>query len=414
MVGSEIKAIKAGRMIDGTGAAPVENVTILIENQKIKDIGPNIQVPPGAETIDATGKTVMPGLINAHMHCDGPKIDDTFMVKLSRAREVGLIKAVSDVRGYLEGGFTTLRSCGGTNGLHMKQAIIGGFVSGMPRLFASGLMLQSTIGSPFKYMAPEYLDGRSTKIIGSAGGEVVYCDGVDECIKAARYTMSRGSEFVKIWPRRGSMFNPEELKAISRTAAQMNTYVCVHTESSLDCKNSIEGGARTIEHAYGVEEEVVELANKSGAVFTSNLSCWTAIKQFGAEVGRDSHELELGRKRVELMVYGYNNIRKAGGTLALGDDSGGESLVQALGGSAAEMELLSKNCDFTPMEVIVIATKNGAITCGIDDKTGTLEKDKLADIIIVDGDPLADITILKDKNNIKMVMLEGKIEIDRS
>ena len=78
MVKSDIKAIKAGRLIDGTGGAPVENVTVIIENKKIKDVGPNIQIPPGTETIDATGKTVMPGLINAHMHLEGPKTTDTF------------------------------------------------------------------------------------------------------------------------------------------------------------------------------------------------------------------------------------------------------------------------------------------------------------------------------------------------
>ena len=122
MTKSGIKAIKNGRLIDGTGGPCIENATILVEGTTIKAVGKDIPVPKEALIIDATNKTVMPGLINAHMHCDGPKVDDTFLVKLSRAREVGLIKAVFDVRGYLEAGFTTLRSCGGTNGIHLKQA----------------------------------------------------------------------------------------------------------------------------------------------------------------------------------------------------------------------------------------------------------------------------------------------------
>ncbi len=246
------------------------------------------------------------------------------------------------------------------------------------------------------------------------GGEAIFCDGVDECIKATRYTLGRGSEFVKIWPRRGSMFNQEELKAIVQTAAQVGKFVTVHCESSNDSKNAILGGAKTIEHAYGIEEEVVEIGIKAGVIFTSNLSCWTSIIRHGTEVGRLPSEIEMGHKRVEQMRQGYKRIRKLGGILAIGDDSGGESLVQRLGSSAVELELLVKQCDFTPMEAIVAATKNGALASFIGDKTGTIEPGKFADIIVIDGDPLVDITILQDRKKIKMVMLEGKIEIDQS
>ena len=238
----KIKAIKAGRLIDGTGAAVVNDATILIENTKIKTVGTNIAIPKGAEIIDASGKTVMPGMIDAHMHCDGPKTNDTFMEKISRPREIGLIKAIFDAKYFLSRGFTTIKSCGGINGVLLKQAIAEGVVTGLPRLVASGYMLQNTLGSPYKYMAPEYVDGRTSKLVGSPGGEAIFCDGVDECIKATRYTLGRGSDFVKIWPRRGSMFNQDELKAIVQAAGQVGKFVGVHCESSKDSKEAIAGG----------------------------------------------------------------------------------------------------------------------------------------------------------------------------
>ncbi len=209
------------------------------------------------------------------------------------------------------------------------------------------------------------------------------------------------------------MFNVEELKAITQTAAQSGKYVAVHCESSNDSKNAILGGAKTIEHAYGIEEDVVEIGIRNGVIFTSNLSCWVSILRYGAEVGRPPSDFELGHNRIEKMTQGYRRIRKLGGKLAIGTDSGGESLVQKLGSSAFEIEFLVKYCEFTAMEALVIATKNGALACSIGDKTGTIEPGKLADIIVVDGDPLADIKILQDKEKIRLVMLEGKIEIDR-
>ena len=413
MAKADIKAIKAGRLIDGTGKPPLKNATVLIENDKIKAVGKNVAVPKGALVIDALDKTVMPGMIDAHMHCDGPKADDTMLERLSRPREVGLIKGVSDVKFFLAAGFTTVRSCGGTCGVYLKQALTEGMVTGLPRMLASGYMLQNALGSPYKYLPPEQVDGRTNKLAGTAGGEALFCDGVDECIKATRYTLSRGSDFVKIWPRRGSMFNQEELKAISQTAAQSGKFVAVHCESSKDAKDVIKGGAKTAEHVYGIEEDAIEMGIKAGVIFTSNFSCWEAIVRYGMGVGRSASELEMGRRRVEQMAQGYRRIKKLKATIAIGTDSGGDSLVQKLGSSAVEMEFLVKNSDFTPMEAIVAATKNGALACMMGDITGTIEPGKMADVIVVDGDPLTDIKILQKIDKIKIVMLEGKIEIDR-
>jgi imidazolonepropionase-like amidohydrolase len=413
MASSKIKAIKAGKLIDGNGGTVVENATILIENNKIKAVGKNIPIPAEAEIIDASGKTVMPGLIDAHMHLFGSKFDDQVVDRLSHPKEVGLIKAVFDAKQYLSEGFTMVKDCGGMNGLFLKQAAAEGSLKGVPRILGSGVMLQNTLGTPFNFLPAEYVDNRTSKIAGEAGGQVVLCDGPAECIKAARFVLNRGADFVKIWTRRNSLFHPDELQAIIQTAAQNDKFVTAHCDCAKVSQSCIEGGVKTVDHAVGVDEKMTEMGNKKGIIFVSTLTVYKSPIDFGVEAGRLQPEIERGKMQFERSAQSFRKIRKAGGIVAVGTDKGGESLVQKYGSSAIEMELLVKFADFTPMEVIVAATKNGAVACFMGDKTGTIDPGKLADIIVVDGDPLADITILRDPEKIKLVMLEGKIEIDR-
>lgn len=413
MVESGIKVIKGGRLIDGTGAAPVDNGMVLIENTKIKAIGQDIPVPDGAHVIDATSKTVMPGLIDAHMHCNGPRPEDTFHDTISRPRELRLIKAINDTRDCLLSGFTTVKSCGGMNGIYLKRAVSEGSLNKMPRLFSTSYMLTSTIGNPHPYMPEEYVDARKSKHDGHPGGLCVFCDGLDECIKATRYAITRGADFVKIFARGGSCFNQEELQAIVRTSADVDKFVSIHTENSEIAERAIIAGVKTIDHATGVEDRVVEMGNKAGVIFVSTLVCLEAIIKCGPGAGRSVQELEWAKRFLEVSCMTYKMIRREGGTMAIGTDYGGESLVRELGGSAIELELLVKYCDFTPMEAIVSATKNAAKACFLEEQTGTIEKGKWADLLVIDGNPLEDITILQQKEKIKMVMLEGKVEIER-
>lgn len=413
MANQKIKAIKAGRLIDGNGGAAVENATILIENNKIKAVGKNVQIPPEAEIIDATGKTVMPGMIDSHAHFNGAKFEHGVMDRLTHPREVGLIKAVIDAQYFLSSGFTTVKDCGGMNGLYIKQSAAEGTLNDVPRIIGSGIMLQNTLGSPFNFLSAEYVDSRTSKIVGEGGGQVLLCDGVDECIKATRHMLNRGADFIKLWTRRNSYFHPDEFQAIIQTAAQNDKFVTIHCDCGKVSKAAIIAGVKTVDHAVGVDEEMTEMANKKGIIFVSTLTVYKSPIDFGAETGR-ANEIERGKMQLELSSQAFKKIRKAGGIVATGTDSGGESLVQKYGSSAVELELLVNYADFTPMEAIVAATKNGGLACFMGDKIGTIEPGKLADIIVVDGDPLADITILRKPENIKMVIMDGQVKKDIS
>jgi len=253
-------------------------------------------------------------------------------------------------------------------------------------------------------------------------GKSLICDGADQCIKATRYALRSGSDFIKICTTGGVLserdfpadvqFNLDEIKAIVQTAAQVGKFVTTHSQNSRGSKNAILGGVKTLEHCNETNDEVIALAKEHGVIITSTLAIPKAIIDHGDEVGIAPWGITKARTQWDIQVESYMRIRKAGITMAAGTDYSGSPLMP-FGRNAVELELLVKYPGFTPMEAIVMATKNGAMACFMGDETGTLEPGKFADIIAVDGNPLADIKILQDVNKIKMVMLEGKIEIDR-
>ncbi|MBT3363222.1 MAG: amidohydrolase family protein [Chloroflexi bacterium] len=400
----KFKLIKGGTLIDGTGAGPVSGADILIEGSTIKAVGKDLNFSPEAEIIDATGMTVMPGLIDSHVHFRGT-MKGGVLERVINPRELGLIQSISDAKTMLNAGYTTAKCCGSSNALFLKQAVAEGILSGAPRIVAAGYWLSQTFGhADAPYLPLEYVDIRTTKHPSNVSNSLI-CDGVDECIKATRYALRAGADFIKISTTGGFsslgdrptdvQYNLDEIKAIVDTAAQVGKYVTAHCEMSLKAaKQSIMGGVKTVDHALLTDDECIELAMEKDVVFVST----TIVFRNAIEAGRD-----VGKK----LMDSYKRIHKAGATLATGTDTG--LGVNSFGQNAQELELLVKYCDFSPMDAIVAATANGAKACFIGDSTGTIEPGKYADIIIVNGNPLEDITILQNAENVEMVILEGNI-----
>ena len=414
---SEIKVIKGGKLIDGTGAQPVENMTLIIEGSKIKEVGKDIQVPEEAKVIDANGKVVMPGLIDSHLHISGRR-SDAFAENLIRPGELGLIKSIQDCRDMLNAGFTMAKCCGGTNAVYLKKAVAEGTLKGLPRIIASGYVLSQTFGHADRHYLPiECVDVRTSKHTSAT----LLCDGVPECIKATRHALRFGADFIKVMTTGGVLsqadhpddiqFNLDEIKAIVETAEQVGKFVTTHCQNSRGSKNSILGGIKTIDHANETNDEIIDLGLKHDTIFVSTLAIAHQIVEHGEEAGMPPWGGEKAKVEWNVMCESTGKINRAGAPVAAGTDFGGSPLMQ-FGKNAMELEFLVKYSDFTPMEAIVAITGNGAKACFMGDKTGTIERGKLADIIIVDGDPLNDIKILQDADNIRTVLLEGKIEKD--
>jgi imidazolonepropionase-like amidohydrolase len=422
----KLVVIEGGTLIDGTGGRPIEDSVVVIDGERIGAAGEegDVKIPSDAKKIevDAHGKTVLPGLIDSHLHLIGMKTDRMLEEELVRPSQLSLIKSVFDTRELLEAGFTTVKDCGGF-GIYLKRAIDEGTIRG-PRILSAGYVLSQTAGhGDVHYIPVEWVDARTSKK-GKFLAMSLLCDGVDECIKAARYALREGADFIKVCASGGVMsmvdrpehtqFTLEELKAIVEEARHVGKFVTAHCQGTEAMKNCITAGVKTIDHACYPDEKVIEMAKKKrDVVFVSTLSIIQRIVIEGEEAGYPPWAVMKAKEVSEITTRNIAKLHKAGLTVASATDFCGSPLLK-MGTNAMELELLVNQCGFEPMDAIVAATRNGAKACGLENQIGTLEKGKLADMIVVDGDPLKDVKVLQKKNKIKIVMKEGRIEVRRA
>ncbi|MCS7385486.1 MAG: amidohydrolase family protein [archaeon GB-1867-005] len=406
-------ALVNGFLIDGSGSSPIDRSVVVVEGGRIRAVGRvgDVEVPAGAEVIDVDGLTVMPGLIDAHVHFMGTRthrLEEYFVVP----EQVRLLRCVSDAEALLGAGFTTVKDCGGTNGLYLKMAINEGSVRG-PRILAAGHVLSQTFGHGDIHFLPiEWVKQKIPTI----------CDGVDDCRRAARYALREGADFIKICATGGvlsmrdrpehTQFSFDEIRAIVEEARKVGTFVSAHAQGTEGIKIAIAAGVKTIDHGIYLDDEAIRMMKGRNVILVPTLSISHQIVTKGKEAGI----IEWGvRKAAEAFEYHLKSVKlayEAGVKIATGTDFGGPPLWR-MGTNAMELELLVDEVGFKPMDAIVSATKIAAEACGLADKIGTIEVGKLADVIVVDGNPLEDIRVLRKIENIRLVMKEGRIEVNR-
>jgi len=398
-----------GRIIDGTGKEPFKGV-VLVEDEKIAKVGTRgeIQIPEDAKVIKLENGTILPGLIDCHVHLTGARTLDFIRASFEPVA-VKAARLVGDCSKLIDAGFTTVRDVGGL-GIYMKRVIEEGEVRG-PRILAAGKLLSQTGGHGDMHSLPLEIamDRDFSKL----------CDGVDGCIKTVREQFREGADFIKICTTGGvlsqgdlptsSQFNLAEIRAMVEEAKSVGSYVAAHAEGTEGIKNALKAGVRTIEHGDLIDDEGIEMMAEKGAYLIPTLSIKEQINSKGEKHGVPEWGIRKLRMLQELHGDYIKKAKAAGVKIAVGTDFSSKPLFP-LGENAMELELLVKQEGFTPMEAIVAATKTSAEAIMMDDKIGTLEEGKLADLIVVEGDPLEDITILRNVENIKVVIKGGKIE----
>ncbi len=396
-------------IVDGTGAEPIEDGTIVLEGDRIKDVlgGSAGRIPQDAAVIDCAGRTVLPGLIDGHLHISAFEAD---LIELKRRYHPSYIAArtLQVLKGMLDRGFTTVRDCGGADpGFPMIQAQ-GLFPS--PRLVVCGKGLSQTGGHGDSRLPTERYEPVPSAI--GMGGVVV--DGVDNCRKAAREQLRSGVDFIKVMAGGGCMspadeidttqYSPEELKAIVFEARAAGTYVAAHCYSDQSIINAVEAGIRTIEHGNLGTDKAARAIKDAGAFLVPTIVTYEAMGEMGKELGIPEVNL---KKMIQARDAGMNALAQAhaaGCRIASGSDALGP--MQLL--MARELEIQARVMG--PMGAIVAATKTNAELLRKQDDLGTLEPGKLADLIVVDGDPLKDITLLQDhEQKIALIMQGGGI-----
>ncbi len=412
--------IRGGTLIDGRGREPLEDSTTVVEGKQIKQVGTgrDVETSNNVTVIDATGKTVMPGLIDAHMHLLGHRTENIAFEHIATPEGLMLLRAGQDARLLLEAGYTTVKDCGSVAALSIKKAIAEGTLSG-PRIVAAGYFITQTFGhGELLHTVPVEMNDARTH----GRGWTLLCDGVDECIKAARYALRDGADFIKIGTSGGvlsqhdspdqAQFTLDEVKAIVQVARNAGAFVTAHCQSTAGMHISIDAGVKTIDHAFYPDDYVIEEGIKREVIFVPTLSIARRIYDGGIEAGYPEYGVRKTKQVWDKMIVNIKKLHDAGAICAAATDFIGTPLTK-MGTNALELELLVKYCGYTPLDAITSATMNGAKAAGLEQQTGTIEPGKQADLILIEGNPLDNISILQNAERIKTVMKEGRVEVQR-
>jgi len=412
-------ALVNGCVIDGTGRPVLEKGGVVIKDDIIVEVGDMdaIEIPKEVKVIDVEGKTIMPGLIDAHIHLTGLRTGDLIREPLLTPYATLVARAIRDLEALINAGFTTMGDAGSIIALQLKRAEREGTIVS-PRIVAAGYTLSQTFGHGDQHFLPiEYVDARTTKMPSPLSSLI--CDGVDECRKAARYALRAGADFIKIMATGGVMsekdrpeytqFTLEEIEAIVEEARHAHRFVHAHAQGTEGIINALKAGVKVIAHGIFIDEEGMELAKKKNAVVVPTLSIVEQILMYGKELGIPEWGLRKSKEVHEIHIANIRKAYEAGVKIATGTDFLGGVKAFRYGDNSLELQLLVEKVGMPPMDAIIAATRNAAEAVGLERKIGTLEKNKVADLIVVNGNPLEDIKVLRKPENIVIVMKEGKL-----
>jgi imidazolonepropionase-like amidohydrolase len=398
-------AIRCGTLIDGTGADPVRGATLVIDNDTISHIAANGEVPRDAEVIDASHLTVMPGMIDCHVHLGS----STWGVQQRLMTPFSLIvaHALNHARMTLEAGFTSVRDAAGTP-RGVKMAIDQGLFPG-PRLRIAVSALSQTGGHGDSVMP----NGANIRPVSELPFTVV--DGVEGVRKAAREVLRAGADQIKVHTSGGVMspndepgatgFSPDEIAAIVYEARAAGKTVMAHAQATQGVKNAVLGGISSIEHGIFLDEEVIDEMKRRGTFFVPTLVAplWVIRRADKDPASVPPYALRKAREVMAAHQASFRLAVERGVRIAMGTDTG----VGPHGTNAEELERMVEG-GMTPMQAIVATTRTAAECARIAHLTGTLEVGKRADVLGVDGDPLGDIKVLQDKSRLALIVKDGQ------
>jgi imidazolonepropionase-like amidohydrolase len=409
--------IHNGQLLDGTGRAPIPNAALVITDGRIVFAGAAADAPQlsqGVEKIDARGGTIMPGLVEAHFHATYFNIAALEDLDIKYPVEyVSLLSSVN-TRLALECGYTAARSggCLFNVDVWLKKAIEEDLIAG-PRLAASGREICSAGG--LMDWNPEF------RKIGMEG-LVFIINGVEDARKAVRALVKDGVEWVKTYPT-GDAASPdindhhtlcmtfEEMHAVVATAHNHKLKVTGHCRATQGIKNALRAGYDTIEHGTFMDDEAMDLLLERNTPVIPALYFEKASIIHGPDFGLPQAVIDGHQETLDGGSESARRILRAGGRLGMGGDYGFG--WNPHGDYARELTFFVKDVGLTPLEVITCATKTGAEIMGRGDEFGTLEKGKLADVLVVDGDVAKDIALLENRANFIAVMQGGVVKAGR-
>lgn len=393
-----------GRVIDGKSDRVLERGMVVTKEEKIVYVGKQGEYPleAGSEIFEAEDGTILPGLIDAHIHLTG---EESIHRSGSQPYDL-LLTSVRDLEDLVDAGITGVRDMSAF-GRPLRDAVEKGNIRG-PRIMPGGKVLSITSGHGDwdVRLTPE----ESNRF--SMSGFLA--DGPESCYRAARMQFREGAQFLKICATGGVSsaiddvndveFSDEEIRVFVEEAERHHTYVTAHCTGTEGIKHAIRCGVRCIEHGVMLDEEGAQMLAEHHIPLVTTLTIALGLSQMK---GLPEHMRKKAEALGDAAYRAFELARKYKVTVALGTDYSNSPNTPFLG-IGEEFYSLTR-CGYTPMEAIHAGTFEGAVLMKMADKTGSLEEGKLGDIVLVEGNPLDDIRILSQADKVKVVMIGGKV-----
>lgn len=419
--------LTADRVVSGESVWP--DGAVRFDGDEILSAGPDVEPEAGDRTYDLEGHTLLPGLVDGHVHITGTGLDPSLdgamesrygtgvnrsdLVNASPAHRT--VRTVGNARRTVEAGVTTVRDLGGPADVPMvvRDAVLEGDLVG-PRILAAGEGISSTGGHGD--VVPSHLEAVLDTEPGQIGAIGVVADGVAGVRRAVRKQVKKGADLVKVWTSAAATdnegevlpFSEGELAAVVEEANRHGLDVAAHAQTAGSVQASLDAGVDTIEHGMYVDRPTVERLAASEAYLTFTYATMYSLAE--RDVFPD-HKNESARAALAHQREQVPAIRETGADVAMGSDAGSYALDN---GANAEELLHMVDAGFDPLETLRIATHDTATMLGLGDEVGLLEPGYGADVVAVEGNPLDDVSVLADPDRMGLVVARGEVVVDAS
>ena len=398
------------RVFDGYSADCAEGMQVLVEDDLIREISATPIKAPDARVLDLAGRTLMPGLIDAHIHAYA---SDVSVQKIDLAGDPYRTAHAMRMLGFaLDCGFTTLRDIGGGD-YSLWRAIQDKLIRA-PRFFYAGKVISMTGGHGDMRQMSERHHTQGYCSCGDFNSLSVIADGVDEVLKATREELRRGAHCIKIMGSGGvasptdpiwmNQYREDEIRAIVNETLERRTYTAAHCHPASAVRRCVEFGVRSIEHGTLIDDETARFVADKGAFVVPTMVIIFALVELGRRLGFPPQSQEKAEFAYKQALSGMESMRKAGVRIGFGTDLLGETYVQQCREFTIRREV------FTPLEILRQVTSTNAALLQHEGKLGCVKEGAHADLIVVDGDPLEDIELLAAQGrNLRVIMRAGEL-----